>query len=211
MNSWEEEVAKVKSDAAEKERIYREKIERDLQEKILAFRVAHEGMNKVNDRLKTVQPELVKASERLRVVQDEYKEKTWELQLVEKERAQTEKRLKDARRELEVVGEELDRRDIERAECDGLHRRLLECHQSLKLAKEGIITSESPDACQKSLEQAIEEKLEVIQHREVMEARIAEMEMRVHEQSLDTDFWREKVEAITEKIKFRNRKEVLEQ
>jgi len=232
--SWKEEVDSLKKEGEEKEIKYYQTVERALGRNVQALTLAREGLETAYDRYKQVQSNLSEATQKLEIIQNEYREMQSQYESLEKQRIESEKTLKRLRRELEATGEELERRDLERAECDGLHRSLFQCQKSLENVQQQQQQSDvGDDRCRKSLEKEREDLLLALKRNknlaeevrklknnsghqrvdvnvETMEGKIAELEQKLDESQFEVEYWRDKNEMMINKIQFRNRKEVLE-
>jgi len=232
--SWKEEVDSLKKEGEEKEIKYYQTVERALGRNVQALTLAREGLETAYDRYKQVQSNLSEATQKLEIIQNEYREMQSQYESLENQRIESEKTLKRLRRELEATGEELERRDLERAECDGLHRSLFQCQKSLENVQQQQQQSDvGDDRCRKSLEKEREDLLLALERNknlaeevkklknnsghqrvdgnvEEMEGKIAELERRLDESQFEVEYWRDKNEMMINKIQFRNRKEVLE-
>jgi len=232
--SWKEEVDSLKKEGEEKEIKYYQTVERALGRNVQALTLAREGLETAYDRYKQVQSNLSEATQKLEIIQNEYREMQSQYESLENQRIESEKTLKRLRRELEATGEELERRDLERAECDGLHRSLFQCQKSLENVQQQQQQSDvGDDRCRKSLEKEREDLLLALKRNknlaeevrklknnsghqrvdvnvETMEGKIAELEQKLDESQFEVEYWRDKNEMMINKIQFRNRKEVLE-
>jgi len=232
--SWKEEVDSLKKEGEEKEIKYYQTVERALGRNVQALTLAREGLETAYDRYKQVQFNLSEATQKLEIIQNEYREMQSQYESLENQRIESEKTLKRLRRELEATGEELERRDLERAECDGLHRSLFQCQKSLENVQQQQQQSDvGDDRCRKSLEKEREDLLLALKRNknlaeevrklknnsghqrvdvnvETMEGKIAELEQKLDESQFEVEYWRDKNEMMINKIQFRNRKEVLE-
>ncbi|KAL7473424.1 hypothetical protein ACHAXS_014031 [Conticribra weissflogii] len=242
---WKEEVDSLKKEGERKEIMYYQTVESALGRNVHTLTLAQEGLEMAYDRYKQVQSNLSEATQKLEIIQNEYRDMQVQQENLENQRIESEKKLKQLRRELEATGEELERRDMERAECDGLHRNLIQCQKSLETTKDNADEHErgkgsdrddedDKETCRKSLEQEREDLLLALEQNEKlaeeirvlrlndcdhrrgddlsnqMEEKIAGLEKQVEESQFEMEYWRDKNEMMTKKIKFRSKKEVLE-
>lgn len=139
-------------------------------------------------------------------------------------RRETEEQLQHLKRELDGAEEELDRRDLERAECDEHHRNVLQCRESLKEALVDLANHETSGECGDTKATAMQ-LVQVMEHKdnlteqvrslietaEQRDAQLDEADFRSKEIDQKREYWERKATSMMEKITFRGRKEVLEQ
>lgn len=211
-HSWEEDMSKLKAAAERNEQEYKQRVERHLKETNEAYVAANDGLEKASALLQSKQRELAQTNNRLEM-------SIRELENLEKARAVTERQLQAVRNELGEVGDELDRRDLERIECDENHRNLLQCQQSLEKAiGDSDNSSFEQDRVQSAQQLAIvsaqKDKLiseveELREHEARLQEFVVDAKTVAGDYERDRDLWREKAEIIMQKIKDRSQKEVL--
>ncbi len=183
---WKEEVDSLKKEGERKEIMYYQTVESALGRNVHTLTLAQEGLEKAYERYKQVQSNLSEATQKLEIIQNEYRDMQVQQENLENQRIESEKKLKQLRRELEATGEELERRDMERAECDGLHRNLIQCQKSLETMKDSADEHErgkesdrddedDKDMCRKSLEQEQEDLLLALEQNEKLAEEIREL------------------------------------
>jgi hypothetical protein len=230
--SHEEEVAKLRSHANQYERAYQRSLQQYLEETNAAYNVTNEALEKASSRLKTeiekyesaklrlsqvdgvlqtARSAIDKSMKELEKSNDERDRVKDLLQHLRRELDATEKELKSRdveieecndqlkylRSELDATEEELDRRDIERAECDGLNQDLLALKKKSTHITEII---ERKDQLERQL-QLMTEK----------DAIYAGIDVKLNESERERAYWKDKATTMIDMIKFRNRKEVLEE
>mmetsp|Transcript_18078 Transcript_18078/g.39065 ORF Transcript_18078/g.39065 Transcript_18078/m.39065 type:complete len:317 (+) Transcript_18078:253-1203(+) len=139
--SNEEELAKYRMHADQNERAFQSRAEQYLKETNVAYKVTNEGLRKASSRLKmevekheSTQLQLSQVNKRLQAIRNTLTDSTRALETSKSERTETETQLQYLQLELDAAEEELENRDIERAECDVHHRNMLKCREALKEA-----------------------------------------------------------------------------
>mmetsp|Transcript_10424 Transcript_10424/g.18449 ORF Transcript_10424/g.18449 Transcript_10424/m.18449 type:complete len:575 (+) Transcript_10424:109-1833(+) len=166
-------------------------------------------------------------NKRVQAIRNTLTEQTRALEAAKNERKETDSQLQHLLSELDAAEEELDRRDIERAECDEHHREMLKCHDSLEEALANAVNAGTPaslveerEAMKKTAAQLArvwEQKEELVQQVQWLteeegakDALFAEIESKSKEAEYERGVWEMKARSIMEKITFRSRKDVLE-
>lgn len=173
-------------------------------------------------RHESTQLRLAQVNKRIQAIRNTMTESTRALEVSRIQRNETETQLQQLRRELEA---ELDRRDVERAECDELHREMLQCRESLRQA----LDSPAPDGehyaslekereinkqMTMQLAHVLEESRELERKAQMLvekEGTITKMKSALKEVERDRDVWRRMGKSLMEKVGIRNRMEVLDQ
>jgi len=230
--SREEEVAKLRIHADQNERAYQRSLQQYLEETKAAYNVTNEALEKASSRLKTEienyesaqlrlsqvdevlqtsrsavaksmkeleesNDERDRVKDRLQHLLSELDTTLKELERMEVERAECKDQLQYLRSELDAIEEELDRRDVERAECDALNQDLL------------ALKKKSPH-----ITEIIEQKNQLARQTQLMTEKdelYAAIDIKLNKSERERVYWEAKATTMIDNIKFRNRKEVLEE
>lgn len=230
--SREEEVAKLRIHADQNERAYQRSLQQYLEETNATYNVTNKALEKASFRLtteienyesaqlrlsqvdgalQTARSAVVKSMKELEESNDEWvrvkdqlqhlrnKLDTAEKELERRdfERVECEDQLQHLRSELDATEEELDSRDVERAECDALNQDLL------ALKKKSTHITE-----------IIEQKNQLASQLELMTEKdelYAAIDIKLNKSERERVYWEAKATTMIDNIKFRNRKEVLEE
>ena len=230
--SREEEVAKLRIHADQNERAYQRSLQQYLEETNAAYIVTNEALEKASSRLKTEienyesaqlrlsqvdevlqtsrsavaksmkeleesNDERDRVKDRLQHLLSELDTTVKELERMEVERAECKDQLQYLRSKLDAIEEELDRRDVERAECDALNQDLL------------ALKKNSPH-----ITEIIEQKNQLARQTQLMTEKdelYAAIDIKLNKSERERVYWEAKATTMIDNIKFRNRKEVLEE
>lgn len=187
--------------ADQNERAFQHSLQQYLEETNAAYNVTNEALERASSRLKKdvekYESEQQRLNGALQTVRNALAESMKELEESNYERDRAKDQLKHLRSELDVAEEELDRRDVERAECDAHYRDLVALKQNSAQLTEII---EQKDQLSRQV-QLMTEK----------DALYAEIDMKSKTSERERVYWETQATSMIEKIKFRNRKEVLEE
>mmetsp|Transcript_46582 Transcript_46582/g.97886 ORF Transcript_46582/g.97886 Transcript_46582/m.97886 type:complete len:581 (+) Transcript_46582:163-1905(+) len=260
----EVEMAKLVLHADQNERTFQQRAVEYVKETNAAYRHANEGLTKAQLRYQkeimehkatkntvkemesklskevenheSTQLQLSQVDRRISAIRNTLAESQKELRAEQAAHNASISRERELGESLDEMEEELDRRDLERAECDDHHREMLQCRQSLREALEGnagtaaaaagIVEDENVLSVALANEKQASENLaaklalalkekEELEHtigvlREEGVGHLMEMERISRELEEDRELWQMKAKNIMNKISFRNRKEVLE-
>lgn len=257
-------MARLRIRADQNLRSFQQKVEQYVTETNQAYKLANLGLEKASSHLQSetekcelrvqaeaekcesrvqaeaqkydvIQQDLSQAETRTHAIRNSMNQMRQSLETSEEERAIFEKKFQHAQRELDEAEDELDRRDLERAECDEHHRNMLTCRESLRetlnelgRAKEA---GENPKATApdnnlreelekttQSLEtsigkqEALQKQVDMLIYREdELEQENNELTKKVDATEHDVKLWEYKVATIKEKVGYRNEREVLEE
>jgi chromosome segregation ATPase len=165
-----DELKAVKSQWRHEELICQQELEREILWSHKAYEDGTRAITAATDKLEALKQQRIEMEQKLDTQQKELQQVTSNLQLTTNEKEQAQHRLEsflpqfnEVTAELEqlqsfisAIEAEMERRDIERAECDALHRELDTCRSSLEQSLEGSI-----DGCQTSMELLKTEKMEL--------------------------------------------------
>ena len=212
--SYDAEVAKFKMHMSHQERAFHSQSEKYIKETTMAYKLASEGLDKSSQKLmqeKEKYAELELSSQKLKEEVDVCESIMLQLEQADKRNlairntlTETNKQIDQLKNDLNGAEAELDRRDIERAECDDNYRNLLQCRKSLN--DDNINSSHESKECEC--------------HEEELRQQVTELEERVllgvndsnelREVEQEKEFWENKATLIINKVSFRAKKEVLE-
>ncbi len=228
--SHEVEVAKLRIHSDRNERAYQRSLREYLEETNTAYNDTNEALEKASARLKAeveryesaqlrlsqveemlqnTQSAMAKSmkeldasnderdqvKDQLRHIRDAFDDAERELKRIDVERAECNDQLQHLLSELNAAEEELDRRDIERAECDMLHRDLVALKQS------------------SGITEIIEQRDQLAKQVQLMSDKDAlydEIESKSNQSEKERVYWENTATSMIDKIKIRNRKEVLD-
>ncbi len=216
-------MAKLRIHSDRNERAYQRSLREYLEETNAAYNDTNEALQKASSRLKAEVDRYESAQLRLSQVEEmllntrgaiatsmkeldvcnderdrlrgAFDDTKRELKRIDVERAECNGQLKPLRSELDAAEEELDRRDIERAECDALHRDLVTLKQN------------------SGITEIIEQRDQLVKQVQLMSDRNAsydEIVSKSNQSEKERDHWKNAATSMIDKIKVRNRKEVLD-
>eukprot|EP00580_Thalassiosira_gravida_P003918 CAMPEP_0201604352 /NCGR_PEP_ID=MMETSP0492-20130828/4525_1 /ASSEMBLY_ACC=CAM_ASM_000837 /TAXON_ID=420259 /ORGANISM="Thalassiosira gravida, Strain GMp14c1" /LENGTH=461 /DNA_ID=CAMNT_0048068371 /DNA_START=648 /DNA_END=2033 /DNA_ORIENTATION=- len=184
----------------------------------------------------STQLQVTQVNKRVQAIRNTMTEMTRQLQDARSQVAEKTKLLDDAALELDAAEQELDRRDIERAECDENHREMMKCRESMKEALENPVVHSDEAAVAAALEreresarkataqlaQVLEEKEELVHEIKSLEDEGTEMydsvsaDLALAESELERvkrqrDDFMTIGKSMKEKITFRSRQAVLDE
>lgn len=214
-HSYQEKVAKLRARVDQTEREFQRRVEGYLSETNEAWRVANEGLDKASSRLKleierheSTRLQLSQADKRLAAIRNTVQESKRSMEASESKLGEAELQVRYLQRELDAAEEELDRRDLERAECDENHRNLLQCRAGLDTST----TLASSDEASESVKE-IYARLEVItgqrddllrqvesmkEKHELQDHLYAEIDERSREIAQEKEYWQKTATEIDE-------------
>jgi len=191
-------------------RACQESVERYLGDAISAYKSGSDGLSwAVNRTLEheALQNELTQREDMRTALANSNEILNQEVEALEEERAKLSRQLYDFEIELEDAQNDLERRDLERVECDSNYRDLINCEETLKEAQHDKIDSEAPSS--HMLKQLSGQVQALQKEREMKEAMLEEMGLTVNNAEEEIQFWKMKAESLVEKIDFRSRRDVL--
>mmetsp|Transcript_14285 Transcript_14285/g.25500 ORF Transcript_14285/g.25500 Transcript_14285/m.25500 type:complete len:607 (+) Transcript_14285:163-1983(+) len=184
----------------------------------------------------STQLQLTQVNKRVQAIRNTMTEMTRQLEDARSQLAEKTKLLEDAALELDAAEDELDRRDIERAECDENHREMTKCRESLKGALENPIVHSDEAAVEAALEseresarkanaqlaQVLEEKEELVQEIKLLDdegkemydafsVNIAQAKSELKNVERQRDDFMKITKSMKDKITFRSRQAVLDE
>ena len=211
--SYDAEVAKLKIHMSHQERAFHSQSEKYIKETTMAYKLASEGLDKSSQKLmqeKEKYAELELSSQKLKEEVDICESIMLQLEQADKRNlairntlTETNKQIEQLTNDLNGAEVELDRRDIERAECDDNYRNLLQCRKSLN---DNINSSHESKECE-CHEEALRQQVTELEERVLLGVNDSN-ELREVEQ--EKEFWESKATLIINKVSFRAKKEVLE-
>ena len=208
-----EEIAKCRMYANQSELAFQKRIEEYLKETNMAYKLANEGLEKAKQRVhmeiekrEPILLDLSQSEKRLQAIRNTLTESTNALERVKIDHNATAQELKQVQSELDAAEDELDRRDLERVECDEHHRNLRECRKYIDAnipANQKKVAEMNERLIQKvnTLEEQIRGKNEQC---------VTSDSPKVKEIVQEKEFWEKKASLIMDKVAFRSRKDVLD-
>lgn len=208
-----EEIAKCRMHANQSELAFQKRVEEYLKETNMAYKLANEGLEKAKQRVhmeiekrEPILLDLSQSEKRLQAIRNTLTESTNALERVKIDHNATAQELKQVRSELDAAEDELDRRDLERVECDEHHRNLRECRKYIDAnipANQKKVAEMNERLIQKvnTLEEQIRGKNEQC---------VTSDSLKVKEIVQEKEFWEKKASLIMDKVAFRSRKDVLD-
>ena len=208
-----EEIAKCRMHANQSELAFQKRVEEYLKETNMAYKLANEGLEKAKQRVhmeiekrEPILLDLSQSEKRLQAIRNTLTESTNALERVKIDHNATAQELKQVQSELDAAEDELDRRDLERVECDEHHRNLRECRKYIDAnipANQKKVAEMNERLIQKvnTLEEQIRGKNEQC---------VTSDSPKVKEIVQEKEFWEKKASLIMDKVAFRNRKDVLD-
>ena len=208
-----EEIAKCRMYANQSELAFQKRVEEYLKETNVAYKYAYEGLEKAKQRVNMeidkrapLLSDLSQAEKRLQAIRNTLTESTNALERVKIEHNQTTQELEQVQSELDAAEDELDRRDLERVECDEHHRNLRECRK--------YIDANIPENQKKVAEmnERLIQKVNTLEEkiRGKNEECVTSDSPKVKEIVQEKEFWERKASLIMDKVAFRSRKDVLD-
>ena len=233
---YEIELSKVKRVADRNERTFQSKVKQYLKETNIAYKRASEGIEKASKRIQLeneskepIKLQLAQSDKRLQAIRNTLTEASKKLELSNIAHNESKQELIRVQNELDIVEEELDKRDMERIECDQHHRDLLDCRKRYAdlakvpadyqriiemnggLVEKNIEKDEEISECYMKLEKRIrdcgdgDDDID-IEYTTKMKETESKLEVALQEKA----FWESKATMIIDKVSFRSKKEVLE-
>lgn len=208
-----EEIAKCRMYANQSELAFQKRVEEYLKETNMAYKLANEGLEKAKQRVhmeiekrEPILLDLSQSEKRLQAIRNTLTESTNALDRVKIDHNATAQELKQVQSELDAAEDELDRRDLERVECDEHHRNLRECRKYIDAnipANQKKVAEMNERLIQKvnTLEEQIRGKNEQC---------VTSDSPKVKEIVQEKEFWEKKASLIMDKVAFRSRKDVLD-
>ena len=208
-----EEIAKCRMHANQSELAFQKRVEEYLKETNMAYKLANEGLENAKQRVhmeigkrEPILLDLSQSEKRLQAIRNTLTESTNALERVKIDHNATAQELKQVRSELDAAEDELDRRDLERVECDEHHRNLRECRKYIDAnipANQKKVAEMNERLIQKvnTLEEQIRGKNEQC---------VTSDSPKVKEIVQEKEFWEKKASLIMDKVAFRSRKDVLD-
>lgn len=208
-----EEIAKCRMHANQSELAFQKRVEEYLKETNMAYKLANEGLEKAKQRVhmeiekrEPILLDLSQSEKRLQAIRNTLTESTNALERVKIDHNATAQELKQVQSELDAAENELDRRDLERVECDEHHRNLRECRKYIDAnipANQKKVAEMNERLIQKvnTLEEQIRGKNEQC---------VTSDSPKVKEIVQEKEFWEKKASLIMDKVAFRSRKDVLD-
>lgn len=208
-----EEIAKCRMHANQSELAFQKRVEEYLKETNMAYKLANEGLEKAKQRVhmeiekrEPILLDLSQSEKRLQAIRNTLTESTNALERVKIDHNATAQELKQLQSELDAAEDELDRRDLERVECDEHHRNLRECRKYIDAnipANQKKVAEMNERLIQKvnTLEEQIRGKNEQC---------VTSDSPKVKEIVQEKEFWEKKASLIMDKVAFRSRKDVLD-
>ena len=208
-----EEIAKCRMHANQSELAFQKRVEEYLKETNMAYKLANEGLEKAKQRVhmeiekrEPILLDLSQSEKRLQAIRNTLTESTNALERVKIDHNATAQELKQLQSELDAAEDELDRRDLERVECDEHHRNLRECRKYMDAnipANQKKVAEMNERLIQKvnTLEEQIRGKNEQC---------VTSDSPKVKEIVQEKEFWEKKASLIMDKVAFRSRKDVLD-
>ena len=185
----------------------------------MAYKVANEGLDKASSRLKlevtnheTTQLELTQANKRLQAIRNTLHDSERALQESQDAHNETSQKVFHLQHEITLWEEEMDKRDIERADCDVTYNDLLHCRESLREALVELSNKDIPGGLSDPLKTSTQVELEkVLEEKKELSDKITEMKAKkILDCGEEKEYWENKAKSMIEKVKFRSKKEVLE-
>ena len=208
-----EEIAKCRMHANQSELAFQKRVEEYLKETNMAYKLANEGLEKAKQRVhmeiekrEPILLDLSQSEKRLQAIRNTLTESTNALERVKIDHNATAQELEQVQSELDAAEDELDRRDLERVECDEHHRNLRECRKYIDAnipANQKKVAEMNERLIQKvnTLEEQIRGKNEQC---------VTSDSPKVKEIVQEKEFWEKKASLIMDKVAFRSRKDVLD-
>ena len=208
-----EEIAMCRMHANQSELAFQKRVEEYLKETNMAYKLANEGLEKAKQRVhmeiekrEPILLDLSQSEKRLQAIRNTLTESTNALERVKIDHNATAQELKQLQSELDAAEDELDRRDLERVECDEHHRNLRECRKYIDAnipANQKKVAEMNERLIQKvnTLEEQIRGKNEQC---------VTSDSLKVKEIVQEKEFWEKKASLIMDKVAFRSRKDVLD-
>lgn len=208
-----EEIAMCRMHANQSELAFQKRVEEYLKETNMAYKLANEGLEKAKQRVhmeiekrEPILLDLSQSEKRLQAIRNTLTESTNALERVKIDHNATAQELKQLQSELDAAEDELDRRDLERVECDEHHRNLRECRKYIDAnipANQKKVAEMNERLIQKvnTLEEQIRGKNEQC---------VTSDSPKVKEIVQEKEFWEKKASLIMDKVAFRSRKDVLD-
>ena len=199
--------------ANQSELAFQKRVEEYLKETNMAYKLANEGLEKAKQRVhmeiekrEPILLDLSQSEKRLQAIRNTLTESTNALERVKIDHNATAQELKQLQSELDAAEDELDRRDLERVECDEHHRNLRECRKYIDAnipANQKKVAEMNERLIQKvnTLEEQIRGKNEQC---------VTSDSPKVKEIVQEKEFWEKKASLIMDKVAFRSRKDVLD-
>ena len=208
-----EEISKCRMYANQSELAFQKRVEEYLKETNMAYKYANEGLEKAKQRVHMeiekrtpLLSDLTQSEKRLQAIRNTLTESTNALERVKIEHNQTAQELEQVQSELDAAEDELDRRDLERVECDEHHRNLRECRK--------YIDANIPENQQRVAEmnERLIQKVNTLEEkiRGKNEECVTSDSPKVKEIVQEKEFWERKASLIMDKVAFRSRKDVLD-
>ena len=194
----------MRKHADQNERAYQRSLQQYLEETNATYYVTNKALEKASFRLTTeienyesAQLRLSQVDGALQTARSAVVKSMKELEESNDERVRVKDQLQRLRSELDTAEKELDSRDVERAECDALNQDLL------ALKKKSTHITE-----------IIEQKNQLASQLELMTEKdelYAAIDIKLNKSEREREYWEAKATTMIDNIKFRNRKEVLEE
>ncbi|KAL9186111.1 hypothetical protein ACHAXT_005349 [Thalassiosira profunda] len=201
------------------ERAFQIKAEQYLTENIAAIKIANEGLDKASARLKLERDLHGDTKSKLDTTRNALRA----AQGCGRQRVELQNELNAVQAELDATLEELDRRDVERVECDEHHRNMLLCQESLKdaltdlgvartaLLDEGAAATEELAAVTKQRDEIARQVEGLIEVEREWELKLQRVEDRCKDAKNERAKWEKRAATLQERIAYRNKHDVLQQ